>query len=287
MKHVNKVLTYIIAIILTILIVTYFVINLLSSTIMSEKYILSKLEETNYYKKVYEQVESNFEKYIKQSGLDEDVIKNLVSEEKVKNDTEQILVNLYDGITDEISTEDIKNQLNTNITKSLDGRRLTTDEEEAVSRFVDIICNEYKTTILHTNQENNINQVFTKILKHSGMVLKISIICIGVSIIALIIINLKKIYRTINAIGISMTASGLILIVTNTYINIKVKIQEMAILNTAFSEVLRNVLNEIVENILHYGIILAVGGVVLIIVSNLIHNIRKYGFKLGEEEWKK
>ena len=67
----KRIIQYIIATILALAILALTIVNILSSTIFSPEYILSKLPEQNYYDTIYEEAESNFENYIHQSGLDE------------------------------------------------------------------------------------------------------------------------------------------------------------------------------------------------------------------------
>ena len=108
MKIARKIIRYIIAFVLSVSIISYFLVKLASSTILSERYILAKLEETNYYEKILEEVKSNFEKYIYQSGMDEEIIENIVSEDKIKEDTKLILNNIYDGLEEKINAQTIK-----------------------------------------------------------------------------------------------------------------------------------------------------------------------------------
>ena len=77
--------------------ITFLLVNLFSTTILNEQYILSKLQEVDYYNKMYDYVQSCFEKYIGQSGLDEEILNNVVSKEKIKNDTQIIISNIYDA----------------------------------------------------------------------------------------------------------------------------------------------------------------------------------------------
>ena len=69
---------------------------------------------------IYTAVESDFENYIYQSGLDENVLENIVSLEKIENDTKTIINNLYDGTSETIDVTEIENNLNNNIQNSLD-----------------------------------------------------------------------------------------------------------------------------------------------------------------------
>ena len=84
---IKQIARHILAILLTIFITILIFVLLISSTILNENYVLKELEKSNYYSKVYENVKSNFENYIYQSNLDKTVLENIVTEEKVKDDT--------------------------------------------------------------------------------------------------------------------------------------------------------------------------------------------------------
>ena len=279
MRKVKKILTYVIAVILALLLTAYILVTTISSTIMSKSYILSKFEDTKYYSRLYELAESNFEKYVQQSGLEEDVVKDIVTQEKIEKDTKQILVNLFDGTNEEISTEEIKENLKVNINKSIHGRELTKDEEKAVDKFIEKVCDEYKSTILNTKYENTIYNYYSKLDKALNLANKVSIVVIGILAIVLIILNIRRIYRFVNGLGIAALASGCLLAIMNIYINLKVKIQNITFMNDVFSDALRKILSDIIAKIGIYGWLLVLSGIILIVVSNLAHNIKKYGTK--------
>ena len=69
MKVFLTIIRYILIVILAVSILGISFISIASSTILDKNYALSKLEETNYYSGIYEEIKNNFEKYIYQSGL--------------------------------------------------------------------------------------------------------------------------------------------------------------------------------------------------------------------------
>ena len=101
----KNIIRYILTIILTIAIIAFLLLKLAVSTVLSEQYILAKLDETDYYNKMFEYVKSSFENYIGQSGMDEEILENIVSKEKIEKDTKIILSNIYDGMNEEINTQ--------------------------------------------------------------------------------------------------------------------------------------------------------------------------------------
>ena len=267
----KNILRYIIAIILTILIIAFLLINLLSSTILSENYILLKLDETNYYNKMYQYVQSSFENYIYQSGLDENVLDNIVSKEKIKKDTKIIIGNIYDGLNEKIDTQEIKDNLNANINNSFKNQKMNTTQKEAIEQFVSEITNEYTKTMSHSNYEAQINSDYKKGMKYIGIAKKVMLISIAVLVILLILLSLRRTYRIFTTIGISTLASGTFFAITNLYIMSKIKIQTITILNDAISDCVRNILQELLNTIKNESLIFVLVGIFLIIIPSLIH----------------
>ena len=107
MKIIAKIIKFILITILVICIIAIGMSKIVSSTILDKTYTMQKLEETNFYSETYELVKSNFENYIYQSGLEETVLEDICTEEKVKNDIEQIISNIYDGTDIKIDTKKI------------------------------------------------------------------------------------------------------------------------------------------------------------------------------------
>lgn len=280
----KTIINYILSIILALAVTVFYFINLASSTILSEQYILSKLDEHDYYNKIHEQIKSNFENYIHQSGLEEDVLDNIITKEKVKKDTHIILGSIYDGLNQEVDTSEIKENLNKNIEKYIQNVGITNEQKNSIDTFVNHICNEYKTTISHFTFENKINQYYSEIIKIINMSKKVFLITIGIDFLLLIVLNLKKIYKCFTSVGVSFAIIGLIMLISSIFINTKIKVQTILILNDAISEVLRNILSEILNSSLIISIFALIFGIIMIIMPNLIHNIKKYGKLKSSDE---
>lgn len=270
----KKIIAYIIATILAISILVLIITNMLSSTILSKGYILSKLQEQDYYDKIYEETESNFENYIHQSGLDEDVLDGIVTKEKIQKDTKIIIENIYNGTDEKIDTEEIKNNLNEKINNSLNGK-ISSSEQKSIDTFVDTICKEYETTISHTNYEKKINSVINKANKYVDLLTKLTLIIICISVIILILLTIKRIYRITARIGVAFVIDGLILILAEKYIDAKIKIDTIVILTKGISDVVQSILKEILSNTLKTGSIMLTIGVVLIVIYGIIKSVRK------------
>ena len=270
----KRIIQYIISTILALSIITLTIVNIFSSTILNKEYILSKLQEQNYYDKIYEEVESNFENYIHQSGLDEEVLEGIVTKKKIQDDTTIIINNIYDGIDEKISTEEIRNNLKEKINNSIEGK-ISTSQQQSIDTFIDTICNEYETTISHTNYEKKINSIINKLNKYLSLTKKGLTIIMIISVISLILLTLKNIYEMASKIGIAFVIDGLILILSEKYICSKIKIDTIIILNKGISDVLQSILKEILANILKSGSIMLGLGILLVIIYGIIKSICK------------
>lgn len=284
MKLVKTIIKYIITIIIAIFMILFLVVNLASYTVLNKNYVLSKLEETNYYNKIYEEVKSNFENYIHQSGLEESVLENIISKAKVKKDTELIISNLYDGLEEKIDTQEIRDNLNKNIEETLGNSKLVVTQKNAINTLIDKICEEYTTTLSHYEYEKQINNLYMKIMKNMDVAKKAILVVIAISVILLLLLNIRRIYKLFSLLGVSLVASGVFFVIVNIFINMKIKVQTILILNDAISATLRNILTELLNSINSYGYITLGLGLVLIIVSNLVHNVLKYGNETYEEK---
>ncbi len=277
---------YVLSALLTLSLIILILVSIISSTILNEKYVLNKLEETNYYSNIYETVKSNFENYIYQSGLDAKVLDDIVSQEKVKEDTKSIISHIYNGLEEQIDAETIKQNLNANIENSLKNIKLSSTQKNAIETFVNTVTDEYTDTILHFGFEKDIYTVYHKTSKYVELAKKIMLVSIAVCLILLVLITLKRVYRIFNFAAISSVAAGTFLIIIKTMIDSKIHVGAISILNDAISLTLRDIATEILQNLISYGCILIAIGIVTIILANLIHNIKKYkkAYKKEQED---
>lgn len=272
MKILIQILKMILNIMLIVAISLLIFTNLATSTILSKDYILESFEKTGYYTKIKQEVQSSFENYIAQSGFEEDVMQNIVSDEKIKNDTKIIITNIYNGTNTTIDTTEIEENLRNNIEKSLSNSKLNITQKNAITQYVETICNQYKETMSHTKYETNINNAINKVNKYIEIAKKVALIATVILVIVILIFNCKNIIRGISQIGISMTSSGLLYIIANLFIHSKIKIDNLLILNNTISEVIREIATNILDIIMKYGIILLISGIVIIVITNVINN---------------
>lgn len=246
MKVGKKILNFIFVLVIALSFTFIGVKSVVFKTIFNKEYVLEQMENNNFYSETYKLVESGFENYIGQSGLDEEVIKNICTEDKIKNDINIILSNIYEGTNEKIDTSEISNNLNSNIDKE---NVRTSSNSKAIDEFVEHICQSYKDTIISTNYENTINEKYSKITQKITKVQNILIIAIIISIIGVIALNVKDILKLLFWIESAVLSSAVMQLAITTVIKSKVNIDGIKIFNDAFSNIVVTIIKDILSKI--------------------------------------
>lgn len=267
MKVILNVIKFILILVLVVCLIFIGIKNIVSSTILNQDYVLNKLEETNFYVETYELVESNFENYIYQSGLDEVVLENICTKEKVEKDIKTIISNIYEGKSEKIDTTEISDKLNANI----DAQNVkNSSNEKAIQQFVKQICDEYTDTILHTQYEDKINDIYQKATNYLNKANTIVIAVVIIDFVLLIILNIKNISKLIQNIGIAVLTTSLFEIIAINIINSKVDIAGIKIFNDSFSKTIVTILQDIVGKIISLEIATLIVAIVIIVIYAII-----------------
>lgn len=282
MKVLINLLKFIFITILTICLITLCAITIASSTVLNKNYVMQKLEETDFYSGTYKLVESNFENYIYQSGLDEEVLNNICTQDKVKNDINIMLDNIYNGTNKTIDTTEISTNLNANIDKL--GIK-TKQNEKAINEFVNHICNEYTDTLVHSKYENKINNVYKKAINGLNKIYNVLLIILAVDFIAILVVNNKKVSKDFQDCGIALMATSIFGIAGCQIVQAKVNIQGIKIFNDVFSNSLVTIMQDVFNKItsLSLGMLGVAIFVVAIYVAVVIKKETKENIKAERE----
>lgn len=246
MKVLINLLKFIFIMILTVAIIGLGLVTIAFSTVLNKDYVVQKLEETDFYSGTYKLVESNFENYIYQSGLDEEVLKEICSQDKVKKDINIMLNNIYSGTNQSIDTTEISEKLNANIDKSGIKNK---QNESAINEFVKHICQEYTDTLVHSKYETEINKMYNKINTLLSKVYNTLLIVFVIDLILIIIINKKKISKDIQALGIALMSASIFQIVACQIITSNVDVKNIKIFNDVFSNCLVTIIQDVLNKI--------------------------------------
>ena len=264
MKVIVNLLKFILITILAICMISIGIITIMFSTVFDKNYVIQKLEETNFYSGTYKLVESNFENYIYQSGLDEQVLQGICTQEKVEKDINIMLSNIYGGTDQKIDTKEIADNLNTNIDKL--GIK-TKQNEDAINKFVEHICNEYTDTLIHSQYEQKIHNVYVKLTEKLNEIYNIAFMMLIVSFIAILIVNRKKISKDIQYFVIAMLATSAFQLISYQIVQAKVNIQGIKIFNDVFSNSIVTIIQDVFSKINS----IALGTFVIALLLNSIY----------------
>ena len=282
MKVLTNLLKFILIVVLAVCSIAIGIIQIVTQTVLNKNYIIQKMEETNFYSETYKLVQSNFEKYIEQSGFEENILENICTEEKVKQDINLMISNIYEGANKTIDITEISDNLNANIDK-LNIR--DSKNQKAIEQFVEHICQEYTDTLVHTKYENDINKFYKEIVIKKDKIEKIVIIAMVIDVIVILIVNNKNIEKDFQSIGTAIFSSSAFELIACQIINLRVSIKGIKIFNDAFSDMIVAIIQNVISKVVSFGIATLMIAIILIVINAIIifFSIRKDERK---REWK-
>lgn len=276
MKIIKTILNIILSFSLILIIIATILVNNLDNKILNKNYMLSKLDEVQVYLQISREVKSGFENYIYQSGLPEDTIENLATEEMIKKDVNSIIDYIYDGTDIKISSEKVQEELDNKINKYVESQdiKLNNQGKSNIKKFETLIVNEYdKNVNVSDLMYKKVHDGIQKIDNINSKIGKLPIIAITVVIILLIIINIKDLLVAINYIGISLLSSGILLTLVVNLIFKNVDIDNLLILANSISSVISSIIKDILYGIQDNANLFMVAGIVAILATSILKNI--------------
>ena len=266
---VKKIISYILVFLLIITLLTSIITTILKQTILKEKYILKLLSKNDYYSKTYNEIVEKFKDNTIQTGLTEEVLEEIISQDKVYNDINSLIEYLYNNTEKiEIDTENIKIKLQENINKQIEenNKKVSKDEQESINTYVETITKIYNNSIIYSEQYvQQVQKAITSVNIILNKIQIISYMLFVILLILIIVINKKESYKYLS---ITSTATGILFILVRIIEKSSMKIQNLLILNKAFSQVLINLIENTIINLLTIGITLFIIGIALNFIKN-------------------
>lgn len=263
-----EILRYIIAVLIGLALIGLFGINLAQKTVLNKEYVYERLEASNYYDTLLNYTYEHFTYYIYQSGFDDTILKDIVSKEKIIEDTSIIVENVYEGTEENIQTDTIKEKLEVNIQNYLKTKNLKA-EQKSLDEFSKLIINIYNGAINHSNKiEKLANNYLQKI---NNIIKKIKPVLIGVLVIlisALVLISTKQLTKIINMSGVALLFTSIMLIVTKIFITNYINFENLDILNIAITNGLENTIKDITTRFNPVITIYLILGIIMILLGN-------------------
>ncbi len=265
MAIAKKIISYILAIVFSICVIIAVLLICINNSLFSKTYIKKELRNTDYYYYVYSIIEESCNNTFLQSGFESKVFDNVITEKEVQEDIDNLIDCLYDNKKVDISTDSIKQTLNENIQKEIEERNYVVSEETQsdINEFVNTILDTYKNHIIYSQEV--VDQI-SQYLKKVTDIAKIAMIVLSVTtlVLAVIIFILNR-----PSLGVGLFISGIFFIIVKVYSGVNVAINNVLILNWAFSKTMTYILNQLLKNLFTTGIMLTIAGIIIIIVEEI------------------
>lgn len=261
---------------LIFIILSIMLFNIINDKILNKNYILSKMEETEFYLQVSREIKNGFENYIYQSGLPEDTIENIVSDEMIKKDVNGIVDYIYEGKEISLSSEDVKNNLDVKIQNYVVAQNLKLNEQgkNNITEFEKIIVNEYINNVkISETFYNMCHSMINKVNEQISKIKNVPFIALIVVIILMILINIKELLNVINLGGISLLSTGILIKLGINLIMKKVEFDNLVIITNSLSNLIVSIIKENIYKILDFSNIYIICGIVAIIISAILKNL--------------
>lgn len=278
MENVKRTISYILAFIVGLLIILAVALAFISNNILNETNMQIEFKNTNYYYNIFSIIENTAKDYVMQSGFHEMVLNDVITENKVQNDLDNVINNLYNNKKIDLNTDEIREKLHKNIKKQIEVKKYDVDNEmqAGINEFEDSIINEYKANMYYSE---DIANLISKYLQKISQMVIITIIVLSILIIILCVI-LFKLNKP--AIGISFIISGAFFIIIKIYSGVNLAINNVLILNWAFSRTMSYILNNLIQQMFIAGIVLTLVGSLTILFYEYKKNKKKIRNSDGE-----
>lgn len=262
MKIVRKIISYILAVIVVILMSVTIILAMINNVIFSKSNVKKHMNKVDYYTEISNIIKDSANNYIMQSGFDESIMDSVIPKEKINNDIDKVIDAIYEGKEIDISTEEIRANLDENVQQYIQQNNYKVDAQtrKDIAKFEDKIESIYENSI--TYSKNAVKQVVSY-FKMAKRITRLALITVSILLIILAFITYK-----INkaSFGISLLATGIICIFIKYYSGLNIAVNNILMVNKTFSNLMINLINQVVQYIFISGIILTVLGIFFIII---------------------
>lgn len=262
MKIVRKIISYILAVIVVILMSVTIILAMINNVIFSKSNVKKHMNKVDYYTEISNIIKDSANNYIMQSGFDESIMDSVIPKEKINNDIDKVIDAIYEGKEIDISTEEIRANLDENVQQYIQQNNYKVDAQtrKDIAKFEDKIESIYENSI--TYSKNAVKQVVSY-FKMAKRITRLALIAVSILLIIFAFITYK-----INkaSFGISLLATGIICIFIKCYSGLNIAVNNILMVNKTFSNLMINLINQVVQYIFISGIILTVLGIVFIII---------------------
>lgn len=274
---ISKLTKFMVVIMLIPIISGLIIIFTMQNTILNKEYVVGMLEDSNYFDNIYSLCNSNFRKYIYQSGLPEVILNDIVSVGQIKEDTNILLTNVYEGKNNSISTQYVSKKIFYNIENNIEEDYADLDEatKDNIDKFVETLVNEYSKTLIDYGKSEEIGAWISKISSVVTSCITMLVIFVVIGLVLIAVSSIGEMYTCFRALTIVSMSSGLINLVIHFGKDRLINIENIILFNDAVTIFGRNVIKDISNQILVYGTVLLTVGIISSMALAVIKNRRE------------
>ena len=274
MKSFKYILNIIFSFLLVILLGLNVFSGVLSFIVFNPNFYIDKLEENKFYDNVLQEVNSGFENFIYQSGLPENTIVNLATDDMIKADINSIVLHIIENKELVLSSDKIREELDVRISVFLDkeNRTLTKNERENITKFEDLIVSSYEESILPIRDFiDELKSIYDKIFNLYNKVKLIPIIGLIIILLIMFMVNKKSKFDIVNFSGISLLSLGVLLKLLENVVLKNIDIDNVIVFTSSLTSAFQYIFKDIIFGLNLLGNWIIVIGICFILFYSIIH----------------
>lgn len=274
MKSFKYILNIIFSFLLVILLGLNVFSGVLSFIVFNPNYYIDKFEENKFYDNVLQEVNSGFENFIYQSGLPENTIVNLATDDMIKADINSIVLHIIENKELVLSSDKIREELDVRISVFLDkeNRTLTKNERENITKFEDLIVSSYEESILPIRDFiDELKSIYDKIFNLYNKVKLIPIIGLIIILFVMFIVNKKSKFDIVKFSGISLLSLGVLLRLLENVVLKNIDIDNVIVFTSSLTSAFQYIFKDIIFGLNSLGNWIIVIGICFILFYSIIH----------------
>ena len=232
---------YILGFLLTSSIFLSLIACLVNFTVLQKNYVYKAMDNNNYYELVYNTINENLEAGNMSSGFDDEILKDLFTKDKVKEDINNTINSIYNNESISIDVDSIKNKLNDNINNYIKNNKIKVYDEVSLNEHIDVLIKIYTDEIGYYSMFNNYIGKFNKLshIVKSGLIV---LIIMDIVLFITIRFILKE-----KLLGSCIIASGLFMLFIYYHTIVNIDFNTMTLVSMNFTIILRYMVNNILN----------------------------------------
>ena len=260
MSKIKILLKYLLGFITSISLAIIILLFLLKFTVGNKEYMLSNINENNYYEKIDSEIKEEMKLYLLSTGFTEDIVKDVYTKDELIKDINYYIDNMYNGHVTILDKTNIKNNIEEKIEIFFLSNNLEMTNKKDLNSFVNDLVNIYKNEVCLYGYLDDVVVHLNKI--NSLLDKTLLFLCIFLLMIIIIQLIIRKTF-----ISSSIIASGLIILFINLFVFEKIDIENILIITENFSILLETFFSNIKSLFTIFGIILIILGTLVLIIK--------------------